>query len=62
MYIKRTIEVDDGTIEFEGTLTPEEARVVIEAGLCYLFKVGVLPFKSITNDKAYSFSPDVGRS
>ena len=62
MYIKKTLEVEDGSIDFEGTLSPDEVRVVVETGLSYLFKVGALPFKSLRNEDAASFSPFTGKS
>lgn len=62
MYIKKTIQLEDGSIDFEGNLSEDEVRVVVETGLSYLFKVGALPFKSLKNEDAASFSPYSGRS
>jgi hypothetical protein len=57
VYIKKTIELEDGSIDFEGNLSPDEVRIVIETGLSYLFKVGALPFVSLKKSDAASFSP-----
>jgi len=43
LKINKTLQQDDGTIHFEGELTPEEADFVIECGLNFLVKEGALP-------------------
>lgn len=43
MQIKKTLKTEDGTIHFEGELSPEEADLVIECGLNWLVKEGALP-------------------
>ena len=62
MYIKKVIEVEDGSIEFEGTLSPDEVRVVVETGLSYLFKVGALPFKSLPTADAAKWDNSGGHA
>lgn len=40
-----------GTIQFEGTLSQEEADVVIQLGLTQLFVMGVIPYTVEEDDE-----------
>ncbi len=42
MIINSIIECDGGLVKFEGTLTQEDAALLISAGLNYLYKLGLL--------------------
>lgn len=42
--INKTIETEEGTIQFEGELSQEEVNFVIETGLNALLQAGALPF------------------
>lgn len=44
MEIKRTIETDDGTVFFQGTLNGPELEAVITVGLNTLLQAGALPY------------------
>jgi hypothetical protein len=48
--INKTLQTEEGTIVFEGTLTQEEADYVIEVGLNTLLQAGALPF-SVNGDE-----------
>lgn len=43
MKINKTLHNEDGTLQFSGELTQEEADLVIECGLNWLVKEGALP-------------------
>lgn len=60
MVIKvyQTIKTENGTVEFKGELSPEEADYVITMGLNYLLQQGVLPFQTVSEeDELASFLP-----
>lgn len=42
MHVSKTIKTENGDVVFEGTLTPAEFDMVLEVGLSYLFRMGVL--------------------
>lgn len=44
MLVNKSIETPEGTIKFEGELETEELNLVIQIGLNWLFKRGMLPF------------------
>lgn len=44
MLVNKTLENKDGSIVFQGELSPEEVDVVIGAGLNWLLQQGLLPF------------------
>ena len=44
LLINKTIETEEGTVKFEGTLEQKELDLVIQIGLNYLLKHGALPF------------------
>jgi len=48
MEISKVLETPQGTVEFKGSLTQEEADYVIKIGLSVLLQQGMLPF-SIAN-------------
>ena len=43
MLVSKTLETPEGTVKFEGELTQEEANLVIECGLSFLFQAGAFP-------------------
>lgn len=43
MKIRKTVETENGELEFEATLTEEEAKFVVEVGLNILLAQGSLP-------------------
>ena len=45
MKVNNTIKTPKGEVTFQGELSEEEANVVWEAGLNWLFLQGILPFK-----------------
>lgn len=51
MKIKKTIETPEGDYTFEGELSEEEHSFILEAGINYLVKAGIMPFK-IQNKKS----------
>ena len=61
MKIKQVIETPEGTFTFEGELNEVEHDLIVEAGVNYLLKEGVLPFRAATKavDKV-SYSPQEG--
>jgi hypothetical protein len=44
MLINKSIETEEGTVKFEGTLEPKELDLVLQVGLNYLLQQGALPF------------------
>lgn len=40
MQISNVIELDDGSVKFDGELSPEETQLVVELGLNFLVKSG----------------------
>lgn len=60
MQIKKTIETPDGSVTFEGTLSPDELDVVIQTGLSYLFMKGALPIKAIDAEELANILPTDG--
>jgi hypothetical protein len=63
MKIRKVIETPEGNFEFSGELNGAELDLVIEAGVNYLLKEGVLPFKASTSpeDRA-DYAPQEGSS
>jgi hypothetical protein len=60
MVIKvyQTIKTENGTVEFKGELSPEEADYVITMGLNYLLQHGALPFKAVSDqDELMNYVP-----
>lgn len=57
MEIKKTLMTDKGELVFEGTLTQEEADLVIGLGLLTLLQTGAAPF--IDNDDGSTSLEDV---
>lgn len=49
MEIHHTIETEEGTLTFQGKLSPEELEFVIKTGLNYLLEQGALPFIKIND-------------
>ena len=45
MKIKKIIETPEGSFTFEGDLGPEEHAFIIEAGITWLIRQGIIPFK-----------------
>jgi hypothetical protein len=56
MYIKKALEMEDGTLEIEGKFTPEEVQIILEVGLNTLYKTGALPFKNISRQDAANWN------
>lgn len=50
MYVKNSVKTSEGTILFEGELSPEEFDLVLETGLNALFEAGALPFQTIDEE------------
>lgn len=42
MKINKTIELENGAVQFTGELSSEELSLVIEAGLAILLRMGVI--------------------
>lgn len=53
MYVKRTIEKEDGTVVFQGVLEGNELAFVIEMGLDAIIKAGAAPFASTENHASH---------
>lgn len=45
MKIKKVVETPEGTFTFEGELGQEEHDFIIEAGVTWLIRQGIIPFK-----------------
>jgi len=43
--IKKVIETPEGNYTFEGEIGPEEHDFLIEAGISFLVRNGIIPFK-----------------
>ena len=57
MKINTTVQTEDGRVTFTGELAQVEADLLIEVGINYLLKAGVLPmvlksFQGVTEDLA----------
>ena len=55
MKINTTVQTEDGRVTFTGELAQVEADLIMEVGLNYLLKAGVLPmvlksFQGVTED------------
>lgn len=46
MLIKKSIELENGNVEFSGELSQEELDLVLTLGLNHLLKQGAIPFSS----------------
>jgi len=44
MEIKTTVLLEDGTAEFQGTLSDTELNIVMQVGLSTLLRQGSMPF------------------
>lgn len=61
MDIKRTIETEDGTVFFQGSLNGPELEAVISVGLNTLLQAGALPYLMDTKETAAKvIVPDPG--
>ena len=45
MKIKQIVEMPDGNFTFEGDIGPAEHAFIIEAGITWLIRQGIIPFK-----------------
>ena len=45
MKIKQIVETDEGNFTFEGDLGPAEHAFIVEAGITWLIRQGIIPFK-----------------
>ena len=45
VLVNKVLHTDQGTITFEGELTPQEVEFVIGVGLNHLLQMGALPFQ-----------------
>lgn len=43
--ISKTIETEDGKVEFQGEVNQDELDLIITVGLNYLFQQGAIPFR-----------------
>lgn len=46
MQIDKSFEMPEGTVTFQGTLSPEELDLVLAVGLNTLMRNGAIPFSS----------------
>jgi hypothetical protein len=44
MYLHKTIETDNGAVEFDGEFSPEEVQFLLEYALNSLIQKGLVPF------------------
>ena len=60
MKIKQIIETPEGSFTFEGDLGPEEHAFIIEAGISWLIRQGIIPFKmnKVPGDMASYIKPE----
>jgi hypothetical protein len=58
--IKQIVELPEGNFTFEGDLGPEEHAFIIEAGITWLIRQGIIPFKmtKIPRDIASYVKPE----
>lgn len=45
MKIKQVVETPEGNFTFEGEIGPAEHDFIIEAGITWLIRQGIIPFK-----------------
>lgn len=55
MEVNKTFEGPDGSITFQGKLSPEELDLIISVGLNFLLQQGALPIKAMEEDDMASF-------
>lgn len=57
MRISKTVEREDGSVVFQGTLEGPELDFVVEMGVNVLMKQGALPFAHTKTIKPIDFYP-----
>lgn len=59
MKVMHTVELPDGTVNFQGTLEGPELAIVIEAGLNLLLGEGAIPFvsKEFSDESGFVMQP-----
>ncbi len=50
MQVDKTIDMPDGSVQFQGTLTQSESDLVIKVGLSYLMQAGVIKLNLLPPD------------
>ena len=45
MKVKKSLETPDGTVVFEGEISPDELDLILSVGLNYLLQQGAIPLK-----------------
>lgn len=48
MKIKQVVKTEEGSFTFEGEIGQEEHDFLIEAGISFLVRQGIIPFKMAT--------------
>jgi len=57
MFIRKTIERDDGTFTIEGDFSAAEVDIILGVGINTLFARGAMPFKNITEENIANLHP-----
>jgi hypothetical protein len=53
LKVKKSLETPNGTVVFEGEITPDELDLILSVGLNYLLQQGAIPLKVLdTKDAA----------
>jgi hypothetical protein len=53
--VNKAIVTNEGTVTFQGELSPEEHDFVLQVGLTYLYENGSLPFTSIDEEEVFNY-------
>lgn len=53
--VSKSIITEDGTVTFQGELSPEEHDFVLQVGLTYLYENGSLPFTQVDEEEIYNY-------
>ena len=49
--VRKAVKTSEGSVVFEGELSPDEFDFVLGLGLSYLFEQGALPFKQLDDEE-----------
>jgi hypothetical protein len=53
--VSKSIVTNDGTVTFQGELSPEEHDFVLQMGLTYLYEQGALPFTQVDEEEVFNY-------
>lgn len=58
MEVNKALKTSNGTVVFQGELSPEEHDYVLTVGLNYLLEHGSLPFTTVSGEEISRISPN----